>query len=155
MNIVFNHNSLNVLIVLSAVAMFFMPESPYYLIGKGKEGEALTSLQWYIWFDFDEKLFNSFYPSRKCLVFTKKTCFVFRLRGTPNVKDELEDLKQSYLKEANTEVVSFKKLLTDRVYLEPFVIMLILMFLQQFSGINAVLFNLQVSYLSKPCDNLK
>ena len=73
----------------------------------------------------------------------------FRLRGTPNVKDELEDLKQSYLKEANTEVVSFKKLLTDRVYLEPFVIMLILMFLQQFSGINAVLFNLQVSYLSK------
>ena len=46
MNIVFNHNSLNVLIVLSAVAMFFMPESPYYLIGKGKEGEALTSLQW-------------------------------------------------------------------------------------------------------------
>ena len=76
------------------------------------------------------------------------SCF-FRLRGTPNVKDELEDLKQSYLKEANTEVVSFKKLLTDRVYLEPFVIMLILMFLQQFSGINAVLFNLQVSYLSK------
>ena len=79
----------------------------------------------------------------------------FRLRGTPNVKDELEDLKQSYLKEANTEVVSFKKLLTDRVYLEPFVIMLILMFLQQFSGINAVLFNLQVSYLSKLCENLK
>ena len=85
----------------------------------------------------------------------KKFVFVFRLRGTPNVKDELEDLKQSYLKEANTEVVSFKKLLTDRVYLEPFVIMLILMFLQQFSGINAVLFNLQVSYLSKPCDDLK
>ena len=79
----------------------------------------------------------------------------FRLRGTPNVKDELEDLKQSYLKEANTEVVSFKKLLTDRVYLEPFVIMLILMFLQQFSGINAVLFNLQVSYLSRLCENLK
>ena len=34
--------------VLSAAAMFFMPESPYYLIGKGKEEEALKSLQWYI-----------------------------------------------------------------------------------------------------------
>ena len=118
--------------------MFFMPESPYYLIGKGKEGEALKSLQWY--FNFHEKIMHFF--------LTKKNIF-FRLRGTPNVKDELEDLKQSYLKEANTEVVSFKRLLTDRVYLEPFVIMLILMFLQQFSGINAVLFNLQVSYKSR------
>ena len=26
--------------------MFFMPESPYYLIGKGKEPEALKSLIW-------------------------------------------------------------------------------------------------------------
>ena len=137
--------------------MFFMPESPYYLIGKGKEGEALTSLQWYIWFDFDEKniqfIVHTFLS--RSASFSRKFLFLFfRLRGTPNVKDELEDLKQSYLKEANTEVVSFKKLLTDRVYLEPFVIMLILMFLQQFSGINAVLFNLQVSYLSKPCDDL-
>ena len=47
-NKAYNHDFLNVSTVLSAVAMFFMPESPYYLIGKGKEGEALTSLQWYI-----------------------------------------------------------------------------------------------------------
>ena len=132
--------------------MFFMPESPYYLIGKGKEGEALTSLQWYIWFDFDEKKYSIHTFLSGKAPFSRKNLFLFfRLRGIPNVKDELEDLKQSYLKEANTEVVSFKKLLTDRVYLEPFVIMLILMFLQQFSGINAVLFNLQVSYLSKNC----
>ena len=32
--------------VLAAFTMFFMPETPYYLITKNKEQEAKKSLQW-------------------------------------------------------------------------------------------------------------
>ena len=93
--------------------MFFMPESPYYLVAKGKDDAALKSLQW--------------------------------LRGSENAKDVLEDVKREYREQKLIGSVSYVNLLTDAVYLRPFLIVMALMFFQQFSGINAVFFYLKVS----------
>ena len=101
---------------VSAVAMFFMPESPYYLITKGKDAEALKTLQW--------------------------------LRDSENVNDALEELKSECKDQKSLGNLSYVKLLTDAVYLRPFLIVMALMFFQQFSGINAVLFNLKVRLFS-------
>ena len=67
-----------------------MPETPYYLITKNKEDEALKSLQW--------------------------------LRGTENVKAEIEDLKRAYKEQILLGKVSYLDLLTNPVYLKPFLI---------------------------------
>ena len=93
--------------------MFFMPESPYYLVAKGKNDQALKSLQW--------------------------------LRGSENAKDVLEDVKREFRAQKLIGSVSYVNLLTDSVYLRPFLIVMALMFFQQFSGINAVFFYLKVS----------
>ena len=105
---------------VSAVAMFFMPESPYYLITKGKDAEALKSLQW--------------------------------LRDSENVNEALEELKRECRDQKSQGNLSYVKLLTDAVYLRPFLIVMALMFFQQFSGINAVLFNLKVRFPSLALD---
>ena len=93
--------------------MFFMPESPYYLVAKGKNAQALESLQW--------------------------------LRGSENAKDVLEEVKREFREQRLIGSVSYVNLLTDSVYLRPFLIVMALMFFQQFSGINAVFFYLKVS----------
>ena len=93
--------------------MFFMPESPYYLVAKGKNAQALKSLQW--------------------------------LRGSENAKDVLEEVKREFREQRLIGSVSYVNLLTDSVYLRPFLIVMALMFSQQFSGMNAVTFYMQVS----------
>ena len=93
--------------------MFFMPESPYYLVAKGKNAQALKSLQW--------------------------------LRGSENAKDVLEEVKREFREQKLIGSVSYVNLLTDSVYLRPFLIVMALMFAQQFSGMNAVTFYLKVS----------
>ena len=93
--------------------MFFMPESPYYLVAKGKDAQALKCLQW--------------------------------LRGSENAKNVLEEVKREFSEQKLIGSVSYVKLLTDAVYLRPFLIVMVLMFAQQFSGINAVFFYLKVS----------
>ncbi len=111
-NIQNNHGSIP--LVLSMVAMFFMPESPVYLISKGKEEEAKKSLHW--------------------------------LRGTENVGEEIEVLKQSQKAQESTGRVGILGLFKSREYFEPWLIMIIFMFFQQFSGINAVIFYLKVTF---------
>ena len=93
--------------------MFFMPESPYYLVAKGKDAQALKCLQW--------------------------------LRGSENAKDVLEEVKREFREQKLIGSVSYVNLFTDSVYLRPFLIVMALMFFQQFSGINAVFFYLKVS----------
>jgi len=97
--------------VLSAFTMFFMPETPYYLITKNKEQEAKKSLQW--------------------------------LRGIKNVSNELDELKRAYSEQKKVGKVSYLSLITNKVYFKPFFIMNALMFIQQFSGVNAVMFYLK------------
>ena len=99
---------------MSAITMFFMPESPYFLITKGKNEEALKSLQW--------------------------------LRGSENMEDELEEFKREFRDQKLLGNVSYFDLITDSVYLRPFLIVMALMFFQQFSGINAVFFYLKVAF---------
>ena len=93
--------------------MFFMPESPYYLVAKGKDAQALKCLQW--------------------------------LRGSENAKNVLEEVKREFSEQKLIKSVSYVNLLTDAVYLRPFLIVMVLMFAQQFSGMNAVTFYLKVS----------
>ena len=102
--------------ILTILVMFFMPESPFYLIRKNQEEEALKSLIW--------------------------------LRGgTADVKSELEDLKKSCEKIRKSPDFSYTRLFTESVYLKPFIIVLALMFTQQFSGITAVFSNLKPIFL--------
>ena len=107
--------------VLLAVIMFFMPDSPYYLITKGKEGQARKALQW--------------------------------LRGKDyNIDDEYDEMVAMYEKQQEVGTISLKDFFTKGVYLKPGLIMLALMFFQQFSGINAVLFYLTTIFKSAHVD---
>ena len=90
--------------------MLFVPDTPYFLISKGKEGAAKKALAWF--------------------------------RGNDNVEIELDDIKRAFEEEKNMGSVTFKHFFANRIYLEPLILMAILMFFQQFSGINAVNFNL-------------
>jgi hypothetical protein len=104
---------------VGAIVMFFMPESPYYLVTKNRDDEAKKSLIW--------------------------------LRGTDNVKEELEDLKRSHREQLSLGNVTYLDIFSKRIYLEPLAIMTLLMFFQQFSGVNAVLFYLKVIF--NTCDH--
>jgi len=98
--------------VMLAVAMFFMPESPVYLVSKGRNKEAEKSLQW--------------------------------LRG-PNydVAKEVADLQEENEKRNQIGSVTLKEIATNAAYLKPLAVVVILMLLQQFSGINVVIFYTQ------------
>ncbi len=92
--------------------MVFMPESPVYLIERGKEDEAKKALQW--------------------------------LRKTENVEAELKAKIESHHEQEEVGQVGLIGIFTNRIYFEPWLIMILLMFFQQFSGVNAVLFYLKV-----------
>ena len=100
--------------------MFFMPESPVYLIDKGHLDQARNSLA--------------------------------RLRGTEDIEEELMEMKRSYETQQNTGSISYKDLFTNRIYVEPFITMLLLMFFQQFAGINGVLFYLKDIFIKAHSD---
>lgn len=98
--------------VLLVAAMFFMPESPYYLLLKDKDIQAVKSLAW--------------------------------LRGKNyDSSEEIKDMKDKISEERKIGSISFKTMLTEEVYWKPLSIVMTLMFLQQFCGINAVLFYTQ------------
>ena len=91
--------------------MFFMPESPYFLLSKGKEEQAINALQW--------------------------------LRGNNyDVQDELQQMKTILKEQEDIGTITPREFFTKSYYVKPFTIMLALMFLQQYSGINAVMFYL-------------
>ena len=100
--------------------MFFMPESPVYLIDKGHLDQARNSLA--------------------------------RLRGTEDIEEELMEMKRSHEIQQNTGSISYKDLFTNRIYVEPFITMLLLMFFQQFAGINGVLFYLKDIFIKAHSD---
>ena len=103
--------------VINAVAMVFMPDSPVYHVSRSNDEAA-----------------------RKSLV---------RLRGPEcsYIDKELEEIRRSVRDaSATADSASFKQLFSDSVYLKPFAISMALMFFQQFSGINAVLFYLSAIF---------
>lgn len=94
--------------------MFFIPDSPIFLIHKGKEEAARNSLKW--------------------------------LRGSEysRLEEEISAIKNSEAeRNAPGSSVSLGQIFSQAVYLKPLGICIGLMFLQQFSGINQVLFYLQ------------
>ena len=102
--------------VLMSVLMIFMPESPYYLITKGKEPQAAKSPLW------------------------------LRGGGSYNVEPEIKSIKEAVEEEKKIGSISLLELVSVDVYWKPFAIIMMLMFLQQFSGINAVLFYTQTIF---------
>ncbi|XP_065349056.1 facilitated trehalose transporter Tret1-2 homolog [Cloeon dipterum] len=91
-----------------AACFFWMPETPQYLLRRGKVDEATKSLQWF--------------------------------RGAHcDIKNELEDMKNAEEQERNNKI-SFFAMFGDRLALKGILILFGVFFLQQLSGINAVLF---------------
>ena len=98
-----------------AVSMFFMPESPYYLVSRGLDGQAEKSLRW--------------------------------LRGNNyDVGRELQATKESYKEESSVGAITVSDLFNKPVYYRPFMVAMFLMFMQQFSGINVVIFYAQAIF---------
>ena len=65
------------------------------------------------------------------------------LRGSQyDIDDEMEEMKKTYEEQQKIGTVNIAEFFTKRVYILPCLIMLALMFFQQYSGINAVLFYL-------------
>ena len=99
------------ILVLMVLAMFFVPDSPMYLVRKREVDEARKSLKW--------------------------------LRGSEytGVEDEISAIQAAENeRNAPESKVTLKEIFSQGVYLKPFGISLALMFFQQFSGINQVLF---------------
>ena len=95
--------------------MFMMPESPYYLVSRGRDERALRSLRW--------------------------------LRGSNyNVRAELEQMKKTNREESEIGSITLADLFTKPAYYKPFIYVMLLMFFQQFSGINVVIFYTQVIF---------
>ena len=92
-----------------AAWMFFMPRSPVYLMSKGDKVGAMKSLQF------------------------------FRGGSAANVDDELKEIENSVQERSSIGSVSLKTMFTDRRYTKPLGIVLVLMALQQLSGINYIL----------------
>ena len=89
--------------------MVFIPRSPTFLVTKGNIEEAKHSLQW------------------------------FRGGHSVDVQEELEEIKEMVEERKHSGDVSFWTLMTEPRYVKPLVIMLVLMLLQQLSGISYIL----------------
>ena len=108
-------------LVLLILVMFYVPDSPSYLLSKGRDEQAQKSLQW--------------------------------LRGKHyDTSKELEVMKESLVREKAIGHISLKNMLTVAVYWKPFAIVMILMLLQQFCGINAVIFYTQTIFIQAGTD---
>ena len=97
--------------VLMVLAMFFVPDSPVFLVQKGKMDEAKKSLTW------------------------------LRGKNYSGVDEEIAEIKKAEKeRNAPESKVSLSEIFTQAVYLKPFGISLCLMAFQQLSGINQVVF---------------
>ena len=93
--------------------MFFVPDSPVFLVQKGKMDEAKKSLTW------------------------------LRGKNYSGVEEEIAEIKKAEEeRNAPESKVSLSEIFTQAVYLKPFGISLCLMGFQQLSGINQVVFNM-------------
>ena len=97
--------------VLMVLAMFFVPDSPVFLVRKGKMDEANKSLTW------------------------------LRGKNYSGVEEEIAEIKKAEKeRNAPESKVSLSEIFTQAIYLKPFGISLCLMAFQQLSGINQVVF---------------
>ncbi|XP_041986327.1 facilitated trehalose transporter Tret1 isoform X2 [Aricia agestis] len=95
--------------LIFGLIFFFMPESPNYLVVKGRHDEARESL--------------------------------IRLRGRNYDVDYELDILQKKAVDAKDNPVSFLSAITKKTAIKAIIICYALMLFQQFSGINAVIFN--------------
>ena len=103
-----------IFLVMMAVVMIFIPDSPIYLIHKNKEDAARKSLKW---------LRGSEYSG---------------------IEEEISAIKTAEAERNNPgSSVSLGKIFSKAVYLKPLCISIGLMFFQQFAGINFVTFYIQ------------
>lgn len=61
-----------------------------------------------------------------------------RLRGTEDVSDDIQEMKDEGVKMAMEKKVTILELFRSRVYRQPLLIAVVLQLSQQLSGINAV-----------------
>ena len=108
--------------------MVFMPESPHYLLTKNKDKKAAKALQ---------RLRS---PIKATLCGAKYSDQLY------DPSTEVRVMKDNIQDEIDIGSISIKTMLTEEVYWKPLAIVMMLMFLQQFCGINAVLFYTQIIF---------
>ncbi len=108
--------------VVICAGMFFMPESPVYLLSKGRERQALNSLVW------------------------------LRGGEGHEVLEELEALKEARREQEAVGTVPMSALVTRPVYARPFAVVMFLMLLQQSCGVNVVTFYIQTIFTEAGSD---
>ncbi|CAB3365728.1 Hypothetical predicted protein [Cloeon dipterum] len=94
--------------IVFAVCFFWMPETPQYLLRRGKDMEAAKALQWFRGKQYD-------------------------------IKNELDSMKEAGEDERKNKI-SFIAMFRNKIAIKGMLIMFGLFAMQQFSGINAVLF---------------
>ena len=67
-------------------------------------------------------------------------------RGSNIVDAELRQIVDADQREKEIGSISLKQLLTEKIYLQPFILALFGMFGQQFSGVNAIIFNAETIF---------
>jgi len=107
---------------LMAAMVFFMPESPYALLAKGREEQARRSLSW------------------------------LRGGGDYDVEPEMERMKEALEAQKGVGSITLRDLLIKGVYLNPFLIMMTIHGVQQFCGINVIVFYLTDIFLKAGFD---
>ena len=102
--------------VLMAIQLFFLPDSPYFLLTKSQEEAASKALE-------------------------------FLRNPGSDLEKEMLDLKIDIKNKEEIGTLSPMSFITDSVYCKPLIITLMLMFFQQFCGINAVSFYTQTIFI--------
>ena len=105
------------LLVLMVIATIFVPDSPVYLMQKGKESDARKSME------------------------------LLRGKEFVGIDDEINAIKISVTERNDPKYrISLRQIFSSSVYLKPFCMSLVLMFLMQFSGINQVVMYMQLIF---------
>ena len=112
--------------VLMSVWMFFMPESPVFLVAQGKMDQAKDSLLFLRGPQFDAE--SELTKIRKNVEASKVSKSIFTKLFLNLYPQDIGS-------------IGFRTLMTTHHYLVPALISMTLMFLQHFSGVNAVLTN--------------
>jgi MFS family permease len=111
--------------IVTAIAICFVPETPYWLMSKNRKEEARRSLMWLRGWVSDPKVIETEFKEIERYSEDSNRC----------IKCQKSDIKCTHKGNSTKDIV--KELLRKRT-LKPFFLVMIMFFFQQFSGLTAM-----------------